>query len=244
MFAATGPFTLPIPTSRSNPLTQNWITKTIDKIVEDRRRFFWDAFAALHINNITGDYVEFGSYGGNSLSLAYEAISQMGSKRHLWAYDSFDELKVTDERDERWRSSLGINQGGVENFYADVDKLGVPREAYTAVEGYFSDTLPPLGASGAPVDIALVYVDCNMYSSTVTAFEFLAPRLKHGMIVAFDDYWVYKPDYVSGERLALHQFLEAHPEWNFVPYRDIFHTGQSYVVEAAGSLSGDGRATR
>ena len=66
--------------------------------------------------------------------------------------------------------------------------------------------------------------------------DFLAPRLKHGMIVAFDDYWVYKPDYVSGERLALHEFEQAHPEWNFVPYRGIYHVGQSFVVESAASL--------
>jgi O-methyltransferase len=209
-------------------LEQNWITKTIDKIVEDRRTFFWDACVALQINGITGDYVEFGSWGGNSLSLAYEAISLIGSPRHLWAFDSFRGLpEVTDVRDERWASpAFGTGgQGGVENFYADCDKLGVPREAYTAVEGYFSDTLPPLGADGPPADIALVYVDCNMYSSTVTVFEFLAPRLKHGMIVAFDDYFLWSSSEVSGERSALDEFLIANPQWHFQRYKDVHYAG-------------------
>jgi hypothetical protein len=56
------------------------------------------------------------------------------------------------------------------------------------------------------------------------------------MIVAFDDYWVYKPDHVSGERLALHEFEQQHPQWRFVPFRDIYHAGQSYVVEDASLL--------
>ena len=219
-------------------MTQNWIAKTIEQMIERRRQFFWDAFAALEINKITGDYVEFGSYGGNSLSLAYEAISQIGGKRHLWAFDSFSALpEITDARDERWRSPFDTNQGGIENFYAEVDKQGVPREAYTAVEGYFSDTLPLLGTDGPPVDIALAYVDCNMYTSTVTAFEFLAPRLKHGMIVAFDDYFLWSPTEVSGERSALAEFLAAHPQWHFERYKDVHYVGLSFVVERVDALT-------
>ena len=178
----------------------------------------------------------------------YEVTRLVGPQRRLWAFDTFLGERPAATNDDRLEARDGAHRNtgpsGVAAFYEILEKKGVPKEAFTAVEGYFDDTLPPLGADQAPNDIALAYVDCNLYSSTVTVLDFLVPRLKHGMIVAFDDYWVYKPDYVSGERLALHQFLEAHPEWNFVPYRDIYHAGQSYVVEAAGSLSGTGRATR
>ena len=123
-------------------------------MTQDRRRFFWDAFVTLQINQIRGDYVEFGSYGGNSLSLACEAITAIGTDRHLCAFDSFTSLPlITDPRDERWRTNVDINQGGVENFYADCDALGIPRNTYTAVEGYFEDTLPRLGTDSAPADI-------------------------------------------------------------------------------------------
>ena len=215
-------------------MEQNWIDKTINKMIEERRNFFWDACVVLQVNEISGDYVEFGSYGGNSLSLAYEAIKLIGSPRRLWAFDSFQKLpEVTDPRDERWRLELDSNQGGVENFHADCAKQGVPRDAYTAVEGYFADTLPPLGSDGSPADLALVYVDCNMYSSTVTVFEFLAPRMKHGMIIAFDDYHLWSPNEVSGERAALDEFLIANPQWHFQPYREVHYSGVSFVVEHA-----------
>ena len=57
----------------------------------------------------------------------------------------------------------------------------------------------------------MAYIDCNLYSSTVTVLEFLAPRLKHGMIVAFDDYFCWSPTQVSGERFALHEFTRITP---------------------------------
>jgi hypothetical protein len=112
----------------------------------------------------------------------------------------------------------------------------VPRDAYTAVEGYYRDTLPPLGADGAPRDIAIAYIDCNLYSSTVTVLEFLGPRLKPGMIVGFDDYFLYNRDSgVSGEREALNEFLLANPQWHFHRFKDIHWGGVSFVVERSGT---------
>jgi O-methyltransferase len=203
--------------------------------------FFWDAFTAIQMNAITGDYVEFGSWGGNTLHKAYEAMKSYEAMRvrmpprHLWAFDSFDVMPpVTDPRDARWASNAGAN--GVEEFHETCARNGVPRDAYTATEGYFDDTLPPLGVDGPPADIALAYIDCNMYSSTVSVFDFLAPRLKHGMIVGFDDYYCWSPDSVSGERAALHEFLASNPQWNFCRFKDIHWCGLAFVVEKASEL--------
>lgn len=215
---------------------ENWILSGIERVVEDRKRFFLDAITLLRINGITGDYLEFGSWGANSLNTAYQAIQAVGPPRHMWAFDSFQPLPaVTDPRDERWGGPGMKNDGpgGVETFHEDCKRHGIPRDAYTAVDGYFEDSLPPFGDDGDPTDLALVYVDCNMYSSTVTSFEFLAPRLKHGMIVAFDDYHLWSPTQVSGERSALHEFEQAHPEWRFQRYKDVHYAGVSFVVEHA-----------
>ena len=98
------------------------------------------------------------------------------------------------------------------------------------MEGYYDQSLPAIG-DGEPRDIALAYIDCNMYSSAVTVFEFLEPRLKHGMILAFDDYFCWSPTEVSGERSALHEFEQAHPEWSFLRYQNIARAGLSFAVE-------------
>ncbi len=200
--------------------------------------FFWDSFIALQLNGISGDYVEFGSWGGNTIHAAHEAVSALGQPRHLWAFDSFDVLPdSTDPRDERWKmAGPGFGGNGVQEFHDTCAQNGVPRHAYTAVEGYFEETLPPLGTGGAPANIALAYVDCNMYVSTVTVLEFLLPRMKHGMIIGFDDYYCWSPNHVSAERAALHEFLVANPEWNFCRFKDIHWCGIGFVVEKAGEL--------
>jgi O-methyltransferase len=178
--------------------TEESMATLIVEWVADRRQFFKRAFLALKVSNISGDYVEFGSWGGQTLRDAYDVTRIVGPPRPLWAFDTFlgERPAATSEIDSRPELERYRNQGpsGLAAFLEVMERKGVPTEAFTAVEGYFDDTLTTLGPDQPPNDIALAYVDCNLYSSTVTVLDFLAPRLKHGMIVAFDDYWVYKPD--------------------------------------------------
>lgn len=223
----------------TDPATEdNPILATIAKKIADTDRFFWDAAVALAVNGISGDYVEFGSWGGNTLRLAHERFTHAGRPRHLWAFDSFQGLpEAADPRDHHpgWYSG-GAGQGGVEAFRAMCDDHGVPRSAYTTVVGYYDETLPALG-DGGPTDVALAYLDCNMYSSTVAALDFLSPRLKQGMVLAFDDYWCWSAGDVSGERSAFLEFTAAHPQWHFERFKDVNWGGLSFVVELADRLT-------
>ena len=182
-----------------------------------------------------------GSWGCNTLRHAFHTSSQWGGGRRLWAFASFEGLPPSEDPRDHHPVSVpgaGGGQGGVGEFDRACAAFGVPREAYTAVEGYFEDTLPPLGPAGDPRDIALAYVDCNLYSSTVTVLGFLEQRLKPGMIVAFDDWYLWNPDSgVSGERVALDEFLGAHPEWHFHRFKDIHCGGVAFVVEHSESGS-------
>ncbi|MCB0977609.1 MAG: hypothetical protein KDB02_09135 [Acidimicrobiales bacterium] len=212
----------------------NPILRGVQRQLDGCATFFFDAFTSLNVNGISGDYVEFGSWGGNTLNAAYRQLIGSGGGRHMWAFDSFQGLPpAADERDRHpgWQPGSPFGQGGVEKFHEGCDAHGIPRDAYTAVEGYYDDVLPGLGSDQGPTDIALAYIDCNMYSSTVTVLEFLAPRLKHGMIVAFDDWFCWSPTGVSGEKEALREFQEAHPQWNFDRYKDVHRSGVSFVVE-------------
>jgi O-methyltransferase len=221
------------PTAEQDP-----ITEAIGRMIAGATDFYWNAFVALQVNGISGDYAEFGCHQAGSFLAAYKVMSGLRDQRHMWAFDSWQALPDDHPRDSHPGWDLGVGGvGGVEKFHDACARHGVPRSAYTAVEGYYNDTLPPLGPDGAPDDIALAYIDCDLYSSTVTVLDFLAPRLKHGMIVAFDDWHCWTPTDVSGERMALHEFLAAHPEWVFTRYRDIRWGGLSFVVERADAMT-------
>ncbi|MDG2026977.1 MAG: TylF/MycF/NovP-related O-methyltransferase [Acidimicrobiales bacterium] len=123
----------------------------------------------MNINAISGDYVEFGSWGGNTMNQAHQAMKLSGTaNRHMWAYDSFQTLpEAKDDRDYHpgWNPGGKQGGGGVENFHAACERHGIPRSAYTATEGYFEDTIGLAGPADPPVDIALCLIDCNLYSS-------------------------------------------------------------------------------
>jgi hypothetical protein len=159
-----------------------------DYVAEEYRQFFLSSLLMLGFNHISGDCMEFGCCGAVTLSIAYHASQYKGARgRHLWACDSFQGLpSATSKFDDHplWQSgNFSMSQ---KDFVAQCTRNGVPETAYTIVPGFFSETLPALKN---PNDIALAFIDCDMYSSTVDVLTFLKPRLKHGMILAFDDYY-------------------------------------------------------
>ena len=203
-----------------------------------RRAFFWAAFKVLRFNGIDGDYVEFGSDGAITFRLAFDRMRDLGPARHLWAFDSFAGLpESSDDRDRHPRWIARSMATDLATFHQICRGHGMPPDSYTAVAGFYDDTLRAMSPADPPTNIALAYIDCDMYSSTKAVLDFLAPRLKHGMILAFDDYFCWAADELSGERRA---FLEAfggaeglNGRWNLVPYRDIGWVGASFMVERA-----------
>jgi len=57
------------------------------------------------------------------------------------------------------------------------------------------------------------------------------PRLKHGMILAFDDYYCWSKTQVSGERKACSEFFKNHEQWILLPFVQYGWGGMSFVVE-------------
>jgi hypothetical protein len=196
------------------------------------RQFFWTAFKALDYNGIDGDYVEFGSHGGMTFSLAFEQIRRRKIQRHMWAFDSFAGLPAgSSPADDHPKWKKGHLVTDVDAFHRICRSRGIPPDAYTTVVGFYEETLTAMADDAPPTNIALAYVDCDMYTSTKTVLEFLAPRLKHGMILAFDDYFCWSADQISGERKALLEAPDFGTKWNLLRYRDYGWAATSFIVE-------------
>jgi hypothetical protein len=196
-----------------------------------RQEFFHNAFTALSFNGIDGDYAEFGC-GLITFALAYHESRRHQRKRKLWAFDSFQGLPASrDERDQHPIWKEGFMATSVDAFHEICASNGIPKEAYTVVQGFYEHSLTTLSPDDEPRNIALAYVDCDLYSSTKAVLQFLEPRLKHGMIVAFDDYFCWSPSQIAGERRAMLEVLAHHSRWALVPYLPFGWHGNSFVVE-------------
>ncbi|HEX9378549.1 MAG TPA: TylF/MycF/NovP-related O-methyltransferase [Gaiellaceae bacterium] len=197
-----------------------------------RQEFFSNAFKALRFNGIDGDYAEFGSWGGMTFALAHQEARRRGHPAKLWAFDSFKGLpspQVEADEHPEWRT--GRLSTTLEEFHATCAKNDIPRDAYEVIPGFYENTLSTMSITDEPTNIALAYVDCDLYSSTRAVLRFLEPRLKHGMIVAFDDYFCWSPSQISGERKALLEVTSDEDKWEWTPYVQFGWHGASFVIE-------------
>lgn len=200
--------------------------------IADRRTFFEYAFRALARNQVSGDYVEFGSCGALTFGLAYQAARRVDYRPHQWSFDSFQGLPEIEPGEKPgWKK--GAMAMDRQTFVAVCDNQSMNRDDYTLVEGFYADTLSEatVAKAGYPGDICLAYVDCDLYASTVLVLRFLEPRLKNGMILAFDDYYLSWLAGIAGERKAFIELAERVPQFNFLPYLQYGWHGMSFVVE-------------
>ena len=199
-----------------------------------RRELMRRAFTALSFNGMSGDYAEFGCCGGMTFKLAYQESRKRGFNCKLWAFDSFCGLppqSVPEDQHPNWIE--GTMKTSLEDFTAICRKNLIPEAEYRIVAGFYKDTLYNIEPRDPrfPADIALAYIDCDLYSSTKTVLNFLSARFKHGMIVAFDDYFCYSRTAVSGERKAFVEYLSTDQRFHFSPYVQFGWHGMSFIVE-------------
>ena len=198
-----------------------------------REVFFYKAFKALSYNGISGDYLEFGCDGGNTFQYAYHESRRFRMTSKLWAFDSFAGLPPqAGQEDEHPAWIAGAMATKVDEFHELCRSNRIPRSDYEVVPGYYDESLAAFAEDQAPNDIALAYIDCDLYSSTMAVLEFLSPRMKHGMVMAFDDYFCWSGTNIAGERRAMLEFING-GKWNLLPFVQYSWGGMSFIVEDA-----------
>lgn len=205
---------------------------------EERAQFLRKAFMAQSFNGIAGDYAEFGCNGCGTFANAYRQNVATESGRILWAFDSFQGLPpqtLTEDEHPRWVE--GEMATSLAEFHKIAAAKGLPESAYRTVPGFYDDTIGPRSTNegSRPTSIAIAYVDCDLYTSTVPVLAFLTDRIGHGTIIAFDDYFCYSAGQISGERKAFLEWQKTVPQFSFLPYLPylpIGWHGMSFIVES------------
>ena len=142
---------------------------------------------------IDGHYLEFGVFTGGTIRYI---AGHIGS-RTIHGFDSFEGLP------EAWS---GFSLGG-KSFDVKGRLPRVPDNARLH-RGFFNASLPQWLADN-PGPIAFVHIDCDLYSSTKTIFDPVAPRLASGTVILFDEYFNY-PNWERHEFKAFQELVGAH----------------------------------
>jgi len=161
-------------------------------------------FFGNYLQNIPGNIVECGVGNGNTLAI----LCQVFPDRQIIGIDSFNgfpknsiteydnefsknRVKTINNRDKSYHSLEHVSEKVLQH-HNDVK----------FIKGYFEDILPQQYSFGP---IALLHLDCDIYSSYRAAFS-LYPQVVTNGIIAFDEYnskW-------TGATKAIDKFLEEH----------------------------------
>ncbi len=198
----------------------------------NRRRLFMDLAHFCHVNRpYEGYYFEFGSHSGRTMRLAWDSFRYLFDLDYV-AFDSFEGLPAIEDIDTQAIWEKGKLKTAESEFRAICEKHGIPRERLTTVPGFYETSLTPsLRDRLAPKKAAIIYIDCDLYSSTVPVLDFILHFLQPGTLIVFDDWNCFYGDPERGERRAWREFRERYPELRFeeimtTPMQKIFaHLG-------------------
>ena len=77
---------------------------------------------------------------------------------------------------------------------------------------------------------AIVNIDSDLYQSACSALAIAGPKLQQGTVLLMDDWNGFRAAADQGERRALREFLERHPQITVEPWFSYTHMGQAFMV--------------
>lgn len=183
------------------------------------RRFYCVEQVAEYLigAQISGDYCEFGVFEGRTFSHAFQWMAPHFPSMRFVAFDSFEGLPRPRGIDAEGGFSSHFFERqfacSEEDFYRNLRGNRVDTSRVSTVKGWFNETLSPEAAERHGVrQVAVAWVDCDLYESTVPVLDYLTKRLVVGSVVIFDDWRCFRnlPEY--GEQRAVREWLERNPQ--------------------------------
>lgn len=158
--------------------------------------------------DVPGDVVECGVWKGYSLASIAAKLKSLGSRKRLWAFDSFEGLPAPTSPD---RLADGFHPKALKGHFGDTNLEVVKRklsvvgyEPVVLKPGWFDKTLHE-----APAPLSLVFLDCDLYESYRVCLRELWPKLSPGGIMVFDEYYSKK---YPGARKAIDEYFADKPD--------------------------------
>jgi len=210
-------------------ISSNLIAHVNPAVVHNIGKYFAikKAFYLSSLEEIDGDYYEFGVYTGSSFSHALRCakssihLNKSFSKMHFYGYDSFEGFGKLDEKDIHFFYTDINFETDYQKVSKRIKKL-IPVDQFSLIKGFFDQTLHEKASS----DVRIAFFDSDTYQSSDLTFRFLGDRVKNGTIFILDDYFSYSGSKEKGVKRAFNEFIFR----NKVDYRYIGFYGMGGVL--------------
>jgi len=218
--------------SKTRFLIENLKKMTIDEY----GHVIHKAFEYITEMGLDGDYLEFGSYSGYTMTWAYKAARKCGlNDMSFYAFDSFQGIPETTGIDNEFQEfKPGEFACTEKEFIKDIKRGGVDISRVTTIPGWFDMSLTEELGKKLPIkSAAVILIDCDIYASTVPVLKFICDYLVDGTVILFDDWHCFKSDPDKGEQRACREWLSRHPNIKLTQYKAFEGFGQSFIVKVA-----------
>lgn len=216
---------------RTISLPIDYNSKTRDAFANESARMINMAFAYLNNNKLFGDYAEFGVYTGKTFIEAFRAGEAIGRPdMNYWAFDSFQGLPEVKNQDEGGPFYTGEFSFSKREFTQNLIRYKVDLRRVEMIEGYYDQTLELTSSvSKLPKSVAIAWVDCDLYESTVPVLNYLGNVLVDGAVIIFDDWFCFNGRRDRGEQLACREWLDRNPTFQLTEYQKYHWGGNSFI---------------
>jgi hypothetical protein len=161
-----------------------------------------------------GLFIEFGVWKAYWINV----MAKLFSAETFYGFDSFEGLPEAWSTLPKGHFSLGGNLPPVE-------------PNVRLVKGWFDKTLPQF-LRERPEPISFLHVDCDLYTSTMTALTLCRERLQVGTTIVLDDFML-EPGWASQEHKAFMDFCKA----NRIEFAYTGYSKESPSVSASVALT-------
>lgn len=190
------------------------VCQKLDQIhpLQRKLKFFLDARGYIKVNDLQGDYVEFGSYRSHSQFGAYHVLQSTGKISKYIGLDSFkepleftkeDQTHNTYEDEKDFLCSSHATEDFVEKYIGEQGHI---------IKGDFrkEESQKEFKAICGPISVCML--DCNLISSTTAALRLALPKCNPGALIFLDDMFT---NFSHGSARIWDLFLEETKKLNF-----------------------------
>ena len=188
-------------------------------------------------NMSQGYYMEFGVLNGECMIDAYRQFR--GAFSHYYGFDSFEGLPELSLDDQRAAKLTPIfhkgNYASMQYEFVHQTILSSCRMSTNELsleKGFFSESLPLFSKArlNGQGSASCIYIDCDLYSSTVDVLRFIDDLVVTGTWILFDDYWCYRGSPLEGQQKAIKEWLANNHKIGLQPYCNFEGWGRAFIA--------------
>jgi hypothetical protein len=197
---------------------------------------FWH----LNVDQLPGNYIEFGVAHGHSMRAAVEGnrrsfsktIGVKSSQRNLYGFDTFEGFKSNSVIDSHatWNGDLFTKSiAAVERRFRHHKNVFFYKvNAVELVSNGIPRPLTDFNISGLA---ALIMFDMDLYEPTLNALIWVRQLMQPGTFLIFDEFYSFAGSSSKGESKALTDFLNIHKELKLREVMTYGAGGKVFVVD-------------